>query len=599
MRHLAIVAALAAFGSVGAAAGAGCTARNPSYTGGGGASGGDLAGGGALDLAASVVDLAGPMGACSGVQRQCSGMVASDRCEGGMFVVDRVCPASSSCAASYCAPPTAKLGTQIGARCDANGGAQQLQCMASPTAMLSCQPFVEPPTKALRWFCDSMVGQGRAGASALEGQQCRSGVCATAAGGVCFDACQRDQDCQLGGATLTCNRCRSPSRASPSRRKAAADRRLAVEPRAAQYSSPYVGGQIGWRGGRLARREEGEYLVVFNRRATKPGGMDRQPAGHKLAGSCTQGLSKTVRQPIYDCSTRLQVAASSRARSRSITDSGLFSTVTTLTSTGTPAQLLVAVGGQEHRAQPRVMASAHARAPARRRSSPASADPRSGAPPWRPRRAAPGHAGVRRQLDLEQPSSSSTSASTGRSSGSSSTTMTRRRAPSPARRRAARRRPAARAPRARPARRAASSGPTTTTTPPACSLAADRLAHARVLEVALEARRSPACAVVTRSDGRPRAPLRLRAQRHSTSTRSQRGLRQRQHLGARRHGRQIAVDEDAAAVECAQDVGSGTRSDAARSVAHRVPPSARASDQRPGSGGPVSTINEEHIIRQG
>jgi hypothetical protein len=199
MRFLATVAVLA-FACAG-----GCTAHNPDYTGDGGSgggAGGDLAGV-KVDLAGVVFDLSGPMGACSPGQRKCSGTVASDRCEGGMFVVDRGCPAGSSCMSTYCAPPTAMFGTQVGARCDANGGAQQLQCMASPTAMLSCQPFVDPSTMSLRWFCDNAVGAGRAGTHCTSGGECRSGVCAVQAG-ICFDACQRDQDCQLAGGTLTC-----------------------------------------------------------------------------------------------------------------------------------------------------------------------------------------------------------------------------------------------------------------------------------------------------------------------------------------------------------------------------------------------------------
>jgi len=198
MKFLAIVAAGALASTIG------CTAHNPNYTGdgGGGASGGDLAGV-SVDLAGVSVDLSGPMGACSPGDRKCAGSAASDRCEGGMFVVDRACPASSACASNYCAPPTAMFGTQIGARCDANGGAQQLQCMASPTANLSCQPFVDPSTKNLRWFCDSAVGAGRVPVHCTKNGDCRSGVCAVKAG-VCFDACLRDQDCQLAASTLTC-----------------------------------------------------------------------------------------------------------------------------------------------------------------------------------------------------------------------------------------------------------------------------------------------------------------------------------------------------------------------------------------------------------
>ena len=200
MRFLATVTALTI------AAGVGCTAHNPDYVGdggGGGAGGsGDLAGAPPADLAGSVVDLSGPMGACTPDQRKCAGTVASDRCEGGMFVVDRTCPANSSCAAAYCGQPTLMLGTQIGARCDAGGGAQQLQCVAKPG--LSCQPFVNPLTKNLRWFCDSNVGAGAASTHCTTGAQCRSGVCATKAG-VCFDACQIDQDCaSVGDTGLTC-----------------------------------------------------------------------------------------------------------------------------------------------------------------------------------------------------------------------------------------------------------------------------------------------------------------------------------------------------------------------------------------------------------
>ena len=179
----------------------GCTAHNPDYLGDGGGPGGDLAGV-TLDMTGAVVDLSGPMGTCSPGDRKCAGTVASDRCEGGMFVVDRTCPSASSCASDYCGAPTAMFGTQIGARCDANGGAQQLQCMASPTAMLSCQPFVDPGSKTVRWFCDKSVGAGRASTPCTSGAQCRSGFC-VAATGKCFDACQRDQDCGLNSG-LTC-----------------------------------------------------------------------------------------------------------------------------------------------------------------------------------------------------------------------------------------------------------------------------------------------------------------------------------------------------------------------------------------------------------
>lgn len=200
MRFLATVAALTIGASV-----VGCTAHNPNYAGdgGGGAGGvgGDLAGV-TLDLAGTMVDLSGPMGACAAGERKCAGTVASDRCEGGMFVVDRTCPADSSCAATYCSQPTLMLGTQIGARCDAGGGAQQLQCSAKTG--LSCQPFVNPLTKNLRWFCDSNVGAGTGLTHCTKGSECRSGVCSLQ--GICLDACQSDTDCQgiPGLTTTTC-----------------------------------------------------------------------------------------------------------------------------------------------------------------------------------------------------------------------------------------------------------------------------------------------------------------------------------------------------------------------------------------------------------
>jgi hypothetical protein len=206
MRFSATAAAVAV--AAGCLAAAGCTARNPDYTGGGGGAGGSGGVGGGdlagvrVDLAGAVFDLSGPMGACTGDQRQCSGPVASDRCQGGMFVVDRTCPKGSSCTADYCAPPPRVFGApQVGARCDANGGAQQIQCMAVP--MLSCQPFVDGPSHTLRWFCDSSVGAGTAATPCTSGSECRSGVCAIIAG-VCFDACQSDADCRAVAANLTC-----------------------------------------------------------------------------------------------------------------------------------------------------------------------------------------------------------------------------------------------------------------------------------------------------------------------------------------------------------------------------------------------------------
>jgi hypothetical protein len=110
----------------------------------------------------------------------------------------RTCPNRSECTSGFCSAPTPIVGTQLGERCDASGGPQQLQCMASVMANLSCQPFVDPTGHEVRWFCDTSVGAGRGGTHCTRGNECRSGVCAS--GGTCFDACQQNLDC--GG--LTC-----------------------------------------------------------------------------------------------------------------------------------------------------------------------------------------------------------------------------------------------------------------------------------------------------------------------------------------------------------------------------------------------------------
>jgi hypothetical protein len=180
---------------------AGCTAHNPSFTGDGGSSGqDDLAGNTATDLAGVVLDLAGPMGSCMAGQRMCAGTQASDRCEGGMFVVDRNCPMGSQCMSTYCAPPAQGIGNQVGQRCDANGGAQQLQCMASLMQSLSCQPFVDPVSKDLRFFCDASVGTGIAGTLCTRGSECRSGFCG--GNNTCYEACQANGPGT--GCTLRC-----------------------------------------------------------------------------------------------------------------------------------------------------------------------------------------------------------------------------------------------------------------------------------------------------------------------------------------------------------------------------------------------------------
>ncbi|MDB4966320.1 MAG: hypothetical protein JWN44_2009 [Myxococcales bacterium] len=167
---------------------AGCTAHNPSFVGDGGATDDLAGGGGSSDLATGPLDLSGPMGSCSAGQRMCAGTQASDRCEGGIYVVDRNCPAGSECMSTYCAPPLPGVGTQVGQRCDASGGPQQLQCSAALVQNLSCQPFIDPVSKDYRWYCDSPAGGGSAGTPCTRGSDCRSGFCGS--NGTCFEACQ-------------------------------------------------------------------------------------------------------------------------------------------------------------------------------------------------------------------------------------------------------------------------------------------------------------------------------------------------------------------------------------------------------------------------
>jgi hypothetical protein len=154
---------------------AGCTAHNPNYQR-------DL---GPSDLAGVVLDLSGPGGPCNSGQRSCAGTESSERCENGMFVVDRVCPYNSECMQTYCAPPTPVASSSIGERCDTNGGPQQLLCLAQPG--LSCQPFVDPLAHSLRFFCDKAIGAGVAGSPCTRGNECRSGFCAS--NGTCFEGC--------------------------------------------------------------------------------------------------------------------------------------------------------------------------------------------------------------------------------------------------------------------------------------------------------------------------------------------------------------------------------------------------------------------------
>lgn len=105
----------------------------------------------------------------------------------------RICPNRSSCVAKLCSPPAPEPGTQIGERCDANGGPQQLQCSASLAAMLSCEPFISPTSHEARWYCDNSVGTGDPSVQCGSGGKCRTGFCAS--NGHCFWACQQSTEC--------------------------------------------------------------------------------------------------------------------------------------------------------------------------------------------------------------------------------------------------------------------------------------------------------------------------------------------------------------------------------------------------------------------
>jgi hypothetical protein len=181
MRSLAALALLAA-----------CTAPNPDFVANRdlAPASGDLSG---------PVDLNGPMGTCGAGERKCATASASDICEKGVFILDRACPAGSACTDTYCSPPATMLPSQIGQRCDANGGAQEVQCSASLKAMLECQPFIDPDNHQVQWFCDTVVGNGVAGTACTKGAQCTSGFCGD--NGTCVRACQKDLECKNG---MTC-----------------------------------------------------------------------------------------------------------------------------------------------------------------------------------------------------------------------------------------------------------------------------------------------------------------------------------------------------------------------------------------------------------
>jgi hypothetical protein len=161
----------------------GCTRPNSDYVA-------DSSVGGDNDF--GLADLGATAGMpCNGSERACLGAGSSGFCSGGRLVLDRTCPANSSCAETYCAAPASQLLTQIGHRCDEAGGPQDRRCLANLAAMLTCQPFVAGGK--LAWYCDSAVGGGGPGTRCTRGADCRSGVCADS--GSCFAGCQSDADC--------------------------------------------------------------------------------------------------------------------------------------------------------------------------------------------------------------------------------------------------------------------------------------------------------------------------------------------------------------------------------------------------------------------
>lgn len=183
-----------------------CTAPNPLFVAEDGFGGGGGVDGGLVDLAN--VDLTtrpspDMAGVCRPEDRACLATdTISAACVGGQLVIDRRCPADSSCRGGYCTPPpedTPPAGSPCGI-----GGPQDSQCWSSSYA---CQPFVTSPAqRSVGWVCARAVGQGLPGAPCTSGGQCRSGFCGS--NGTCFHACQSVFDCpnQNGpGTRLKCS----------------------------------------------------------------------------------------------------------------------------------------------------------------------------------------------------------------------------------------------------------------------------------------------------------------------------------------------------------------------------------------------------------
>jgi hypothetical protein len=187
LRGVALVVALAS-----------CTSPNPNYVG---PTLGD--GGGGFDM--SVTD--GPPGGgdlsavCMAGMRGCLSSTVSASCEAGQFKLDRKCPNQSMCAMGYCSEPPQSVGSIVGTPCDQGGGPQENACFSTggTTDALSCEPFVNPSSKAIDWICNKAVGAGLPGTMCTTGDDCRSGFCGS--NHTCFRSCLDQTDCPFNNAT--------------------------------------------------------------------------------------------------------------------------------------------------------------------------------------------------------------------------------------------------------------------------------------------------------------------------------------------------------------------------------------------------------------
>jgi hypothetical protein len=182
---------------------AACTAPNPNFAGGsgdGGASDGSVDGSSADGL--SPVDMTA---VCMPKQRTCLAQTGSALCEAGQFKLDRKCPNLSTCTTGYCQPPPVSSTSLVGASCDPAGAPQENVCFSTTGDVLSCEPFVDPNTKKIGWFCDKAVGMGLPGTTCATGDDCRSGFCGS--NGTCFRSCLDQTDCPLMGNTGQPYRC--------------------------------------------------------------------------------------------------------------------------------------------------------------------------------------------------------------------------------------------------------------------------------------------------------------------------------------------------------------------------------------------------------